>query len=143
MEAVLDFNLVFSALHSRGKIHLIFAWNYVVRKVEFLVPEFFWREIDEKWNRILSLTKLEEDELLEMLEIIRSQTVTVPKEELRPYLPRAREITPDPKDVPYVALALAFNVPLATGDKALREGLKGSEVQVITPNDLAKIVLGE
>ncbi len=41
MEAVLDFN------HSRGKIHLIFAWNYVVRKVGFLVPEFFWREIDE------------------------------------------------------------------------------------------------
>ncbi|WP_158523803.1 PIN domain-containing protein [Thermococcus henrietii] len=58
-------------------------------------------------------------------------------------MPRAREITPDPKDVPYVALALAFNVPLATGDKALREGLKGSEVQVLTPNDLAKIVLGE
>jgi len=143
MEAVLDFNLVFSALHSRGKVHLIFAWNYVVRKVGFLVPEFFWREIDEKWDRILSLTKLKEDELLEMLEIIRSQTVTVPKEKLRPYLPRAREITPDPKDVPYVALALAFNVPLATGDKSLREGLKGSEVQVITPTELAKIVLGE
>nr|WP_297535785.1 PIN domain-containing protein [Thermococcus sp.] len=51
---------------------------------------------------------------------------TVPKEELRPYLPGAREITPDPKDVPYVAFALAFNVPLATGDKALRKGLKGA-----------------
>jgi len=55
-----------------------------------------------------------------MLEIIRSHTVTVPKEELRPYLPRAREITSDPKDTPYVALALAFNVPPAMGDKATR-----------------------
>jgi len=143
MEAVLDFNLVFSALHSRGRLHLVFAWNYVVRKVEFLVPEFFWREIEEKWDKILSLTKLGEDELFEMLEVIKSQTVTVPRDELKPYLPRAKEITPDPKDVPYVALALAFNVPLATGDKALSKGLKGSEVQVLTPNDLAKIVLGE
>ncbi|WP_255496527.1 PIN domain-containing protein [Thermococcus sp. MAR1] len=53
------------------------------------------------------------------------------------------EITPDPKDAPYVALALAFNVPLATGDKALREGLKGSEVQILTSRNLAKIVLGD
>ncbi|CAD5245067.1 PIN domain-containing protein [Thermococcus camini] len=143
MEVVLDFNLVFSALHSRGKVHLIFAWNYVVRKVDFLVPEFFWEEIEENWKKILRLTKLTEDELFEMLEIIKIQTVTVPKEEVNPYLDRAMEITPDPKDAPYVALALAFNVPLATGDKGLIDGLKGSEVQILTPHDLAKIVMGE
>ncbi|WP_255496528.1 PIN domain-containing protein [Thermococcus sp. MAR1] len=84
MEVVLDFNLVFSALHSRGKVHLIFAWNYVVRKVDFLVPEFFWEEIEGKWKKIINLTKLTEDELFEILEIIKSQTVTVPKEEVNP-----------------------------------------------------------
>ncbi|QDA32099.1 hypothetical protein FH039_11520 [Thermococcus indicus] len=143
MEIALDFNLVFSALHSRGRVHLIFAWNYVVKRVTFLVPEYFWEEIGDKWRKILLSTKLSESELSEMLEIIRSQTLTVPEEKIRLHLQRAIEISPDPKDAPYVALALSFNVPLATGDKKLREGLKGSEVRLLTPNDLAKIVLGE
>jgi len=58
MEAVLDSNLVFSALHSRGKeLHFLLKASPFRagrrsggEESGFLVPEFFWREIDEKWD---------------------------------------------------------------------------------------------
>ena len=53
-----------------------------------------------------------------MLEIVREQTVTVPQEVFKDKIQEAKRISPDPLDVPYVALALALNVPLATETKS-------------------------
>ena len=78
-----------------------------------------------------------------MLDIIREQTLTVPKEVFEESIEEARRISPDLLDVPYIALALALNVPLTTGDKKLIKGLSGSGVNVVTVRELYAAVVGE
>ena len=113
------------------------------RSVRFLVPEFFWEELEKHSGRILELSRLKGDELEEMIEIVREQTVTVPKEIFEDRLEEAKRISPDPLDAPYVALALALNVPLVTGDKKLIRALPERGIKVITVRELYKMVVGE
>jgi len=44
--------------------------------VRFLVPEFFWEELENHFDRVLELSRLKREELKEMLEIVRAQTIT-------------------------------------------------------------------
>ncbi len=113
------------------------------RNIRFLVPEFFWEELEGHFNRVLELSKLKREELEEMLEIVREQTVTVPQEVFKDKIQEAKRISPDPLDVPYVALALALNVPLATGDKKLIKELPPERIRVITVRELYNIVVGD
>ncbi len=48
-------------------------------------------------------------------------------------------ICSDQKDVPYVALAIALNAPLLTGDKRLIESVKGS-VNVLSLRQAQELV---
>jgi len=115
----------------------------VFRTVRFLVPEFFWEELEKHFDRVLALSKLKRDELEEMLEIIREQTVTVPRELFKDELEDAKRVSPDPLNVPYVALALALGVPLVTGDKKLIRELPKRGIKVVTVRELYEIVVGE
>ena len=51
----------------------------------------------------------------------------------------ARSICLDPKDVPYVALAMATAPPLLTGDKKLIDG-PGEKIKILTPNKAVRLV---
>ena len=113
------------------------------RTVRFLVPEFFWEELEKHFDRVLELSRLKRDELEEMIEIVRAQTITVPKETFKDKLEEAKRVSPDPLDVPYVALALALNVPLVTGDKKLIRELPERGIKVVTVRELYRVVVGE
>lgn len=111
--------------------------------VRFLVPEFFWEELENHFDRVLELSRPKREELKEMLEIVRAQTITVPKETFKDKLEEAKRVSPDPLDVPYVALALALNVPLVTGDKKLIRELQERGIKVVTVRELYEVVVGE
>ncbi|WP_297062374.1 PIN domain-containing protein [Thermococcus sp.] len=139
MELVLDFNVVFSALYG-GKVSIeLFMLNHVLREITFLVPSYFWEELDRKREKLMNITRLSENELDFVLRIIKSQTIEVPVEVFSEKLNEAERLSPDPKDVPYVALALALGVPILTGDLKLRKGLEG-KLRVYSPSELLDIL---
>ncbi|WP_297507012.1 PIN domain-containing protein [Thermococcus sp.] len=139
MEIVLDFNVVFSALYGGRVSREIFTLNHVVREVTFLVPAYFWEEFEGKKEKLLKITKLTENELNFVLRVIKSQTVEIPPEIFSGKLGEAEKLSPDPKDVPYVALAMALEIPLLTGDLKLREKIEG-ELKVYSPSELLAVL---
>ena len=64
----------------------------------------------------------------------------IPAKEFVRFLPEAERICRDPKDKEYVALALAFNCGIFSGDPDLRE-IEG--IKVYSPRELFEILLGK
>ncbi len=139
MELVLDFNVVFSALYG-GKVSVeLFMLNHVFREMTFLVPAYFWEELERKKGKLMRITKLTEDELDFAMRIIKSQIIEIPAEVFSEKLDEAEKLSPDPKDVPYVALALTLEVPILTGDMKLRKGI-GGKLKVYSPSELLNLL---
>ncbi|AJC72043.1 hypothetical protein X802_07620 [Thermococcus guaymasensis DSM 11113] len=141
MEVVLDYNVVFSALYNKGVACRLFMLNHVTRDVEFLVPAYFWEEVERKKDRLIRLTHLTEEDFEFILRIIKSQTITMPEHVVKTGIDEALSLSPDPKDVPYVALALALNLPLVTGDLKLRNTIR-DRIVVYSPSELLKLMGG-
>ena len=139
MELVLDFNVVFSALYGGNVSIELFMLNHVLREITFLVPSYFWEELDRKREKLMNITRFSENELDFVLRIIKSQTIEVPVEVFSEKLNEAERLSPGPKDVPYVALALALGVPILTGDLKLRKGLEG-KLRAYSPSELLDIL---
>jgi len=121
MELVVDVNVVLSALVKRGVSFKVFALNRVLRKFKFFAPDFMLSEFVKHRDRILKESGLREEVFLAMVDLIFSQIEIVPSEAFGNFVPKAMELLEDEKDVPYVALALAFNCPIFSGDSDLRE----------------------
>ena len=125
MDVALDYNVVFSALYNKGFSYRLFLVNHITQAVRFFVPYYFWRELKKK----------EEEEYDIIFNIIKSQIIAVPDKIVRLGVEEAKAITPDPEDVPYIAL----KVPLLTGDLKLKNALK-DKIVVYSPAELLKIL---
>jgi predicted nucleic acid-binding protein len=130
MELVVDFNVIFSALVSDGVSSEIFALNRKSRRLWLIAPEFLLGECSNNRNRLLSLSSLSAPELDRALSLITSQISIIPFEEFKGKIADAKKL--DPKDSPYIALALKRKCPILSGDKRLHS-LK--EVKVWSPRD--------
>ena len=71
------------------------------------------------------------------MEILQTRITIIPKEEIMQFVGRAKEISPDRKDVPYFALALKLKASIWSNDRSLKE--KQSIVKVYSTEDLIKI----
>ena len=69
--------------------------------------------------------------------LFRRRITTIPLEEIRPFLKIAINISPDIKDVPYLALALKLNIPIWSNDKELKE--KQKHVRVYSTPELLNL----
>ena len=61
----------------------------------------------------------------------------VPFEEIKPFIEKAKAISPDVKDVPYIALALKLNIAVWSNDGSLKE--KQDTVKVYATHEIAKL----
>jgi predicted nucleic acid-binding protein len=98
---------------------------------DLLLEEFAkYREVllDKTWR-----SKVEFDQLVALL-IGRVQLF--PSTAFAPFLKSAARISPDPKDVPYLALAMAKRIPLWSLDRALKE--RQDAVLVVTTEELVR-----
>jgi len=69
-----------------------------------------------------------------LFDIFERTLIFIPKEEIDAFIEKAEKISPDPKDVPYFALALKLRCSLWSNDKALKE--KQDAVQVYSTQEL-------
>ena len=76
-----------------------------------------------------------------MLEILKRRMNLVPLDEFVSFVEKAEEISPDPKDMSYIALALKLNANIWSNDKDLKN--KQNLVKVYSTNDLLKLLINK
>ncbi len=115
MELVIDTNIIISAGLVKSDLQkIIFDLRTTLYSPEFMLEEIekYKREINER-------SKYSENELNELLTKIFSRIHIIPLEEYENSKVIAKEISPDEKDWPFVALGLELNCPLWTNDGRL------------------------
>jgi predicted nucleic acid-binding protein len=126
MKIIVDTNIVFSAiLNSSSTIGKVLMQSK--KHFQFYTCDFLRVELVKHKKKLLSLTKLSEDELFE-LENLVTENISFINESLIPTktIIAAESLLKniDIKDTPFVALAVHLDATLWTGDSKLITGLK-------------------
>ncbi|MFA4702066.1 PIN domain-containing protein [Pyrococcus kukulkanii] len=135
LRLVVDTNVLFSIFKRDSGTRKIIYEN--IFYIELHSPIFAIWEMKEIKDEIIKKAKITEEEFYKILEEISEIVSLWPIEKYIDFLPIAEEITPDPDDIPFVALALKLNAYLWTNDKRLKE-IK--EIKVITTPELVRLL---
>lgn len=135
MLAVVDFNIVFSALVRKGNCQSVFEDNKAMTTFEFVALDFLFSELGKRIGKLLLQSKFTKKEFSRVFSFIRGEISIVPILEYADKLEEAKEL--NPKDAPYLALALKLGCPIISGDKGLKEQ---SKVKVLSPQEALSII---
>jgi predicted nucleic acid-binding protein len=117
MDLVIDANILFASLiKDSGTAGLLF-----VDRFHLFAPESLFEEFSKYEAQIFKKTKRGKRDFKKFLKVLRRRIKVIPKEDFEGYLEKAERASPDPKDVPYIALALYLNASIWSNDKALRK----------------------
>ena len=133
MELVIDANILFSALIKNSfTAELIFNDDIKLYCPEFIIEEFlkYENEISEKMSRT-------REEFVMIMHMFKDIISVVPKEEYVTFMEKGVEISPDPKDPLYFALALKLNCAIWSNDAKLK---KQDKVTVYNTTEVMKLV---
>lgn len=117
MRLVIDANIIFSFLIKQGKTSEILS----DLSLRIYAPEYLFQEIQKHKEEILIKTHRSENEFERLLETLREIIIVIPENDFEDYLEFAEEISPDPDDAVYFALALRLNCPIWSNDKKLKQ----------------------
>jgi predicted nucleic acid-binding protein len=134
MEVIIDANIFVAALLKKGATRkLLLNDELALYAPEYVIEEIFdhLQEFETKSH----LSRISLEELVKVL-IIESKMNIIPKDELRQYIKKADEITPDPDDVMYFAAALKQKIGIWSNDKEMK---KQKVINVYSTNDLIKL----
>ena len=132
---VVDTNILFSALLREPSrfIALIFQSEYDFYICEYVIVELFKHK-----DRLIKHSKLSEDDVLRVLYRLLKRLTIYPERLIKPeFIAVAQALcnSIDVNDTIHVALALALNGRLWTGDRRLVEGLRQQGVDIFfTPS---------
>ncbi len=133
MDLVVDANILFAALIKDGVGHnLLFS-----DKLRLFTPEYIFTEFEKHKEDILNKTERTTIEFFRLTETIKRRIVLVPLEEIAPFVKGAEEITPDPDDMAYFALALKLNCAIWSNDKKMK---KQDKVIIYHTHELSEIM---
>lgn len=127
---IVDTNILFSALLREPSrfVGLIFQNEYDFYICEYVIVELFKHK-----DRLVKQSKLSEDDVLRVLYRLLKRLTIYPERLIQPeFMARAQILCDsiDVKDAIHVALALALNGRLWTGDRRLVEGLRQQGVDI-------------
>lgn len=128
MDLVIDSDILFAALlKESGTSDILF-------KHTLYAPEFIFGEFRRYKDYLKGKTKRTEEEFNELFDLFERNVILIPKEEMVPFIRQAEKISPDRKDVPYLALALRLRCSLWSNDRELKE--KQNTIQVYSTEEL-------
>jgi predicted nucleic acid-binding protein len=143
MKIIVDTNIVFSAiLNSNSQIGKILLNSK--EHFRFFTCNYLKIEIQRHRNKLLKITKLEEDEIIELEELV-TQKITFIDERLIPQDILAKTEVQlkaiDPNDTVFVALTKHLKGRLWTGDMHLYKGLKAKRFKdIILTSELSLLL---
>ncbi len=126
MRVIVDANVVFSGiLNTNGKIGDLLINSFGL--IDFIAPDFLRTEIRKHHKRLVELSKLSPEQVLEAefhickdIKFISEEQVSVAN--WNDAFELVKDI--DPKDVQYIAFSKQFDRKVWSGDRALITGLK-------------------
>lgn len=134
MELLLDNNSLFAIMNP----YSVSAYLFASIRANFIAPDFIKSELEKYKEGCLLKSKLSEQEF-EMRQTEVEESINFAKEfEYDEFLEKAIKNLSDPKDSPYLALALSTNSVIWSNDPHL---IEQSLVRVFTTADLLKMFL--
>ena len=132
MDLVIDANILFAALIKEGKTaELLFLDD-----LHLFAPEFLLEEFAKHRKTILKKTHRTDREFDKILDVLSARINFIPKEEIMPLMQRGEEISPDPDDSTYFAVALRVGASLWTNDLLLKNQ---DSIKTYTTSELIKL----
>lgn len=104
-------------------------------------PEFLFTEFEKYEALILTKTHRSESDFRQFLTLLKRKIKLVPDTTIKPFLKKAKGISPDPKDIVYLALALAIDAKIWSNDKRLKENQ--SQIAVLSTAELLELMRSE
>lgn len=132
MKLVVDANILFAALIKEGST----AELLISDKLQLFAPEFLFSEFAKYEEHIIKKTHRSHEEFIQFLDLLKEQITIIPKKEIMPFIDKAEKISPDPKDIVYLALAFALKSNIWSNDKKLKKGQE--EITVFSTEELIK-----
>ena len=120
MEIVLDANILFAGL-IKDSTTTILLFN---PNLKLYTPEFILEEFMKYSELIQKKMKRTREEFVTIMHQLHQVITVVPQDEYERYMERAKKISPDEKDVMYVALALKMKCGIWSNDGRLKEQSK-------------------
>ena len=131
MDLVIDSNILFAALlKESGTSDILFAHK-------LHAPEFIFEEFRKYKDYLKGKTKRTEENFNELFDLFERNVILISKEEIDQFIEKAGRISPDPKDVVYLALASKLRCGLWSNDRDLKE--KQNAVQVYSTEELIEM----
>jgi predicted nucleic acid-binding protein len=131
MDLVIDSNVLFAALLKESRT------SDILFKHTLYAPEFILEEFRKYKDYLKGKTKRTEEEFNGLFDLFERNVILIPKEEIEQFIEKAGKISPDAKDVPYLALALKLRCSLWSNDRDLKE--KQNIIQVYSTEELIKM----
>lgn len=129
MKLVLDNNVLFSIMNPFS----IAAYLFSSINTEFFAPEFIKQELEKHKEECLIKSRLSDEQFEMRLEEIEELIRFFKESEYDEFLIKAIKNLSDPKDSPYLALALLTNSSIWSNDEHFKEQ---SLVKIYTTEDL-------
>lgn len=134
MELIIDANVLMSALiATEGKTYDLIYND----RIKLFAPEYLMEELEKHKSEILTKSGLSESDFELFLSLISSRIESISKSEFAVFASKAEELTPDPNDAEYFALALKYNCAIWSNDKRLKSQDK---VRVYSTAELLKLI---
>jgi predicted nucleic acid-binding protein len=134
MYLVVDPNTIISAALMKGNVSRVFSLNYALKKFDFIAPQFLVVELGKHTGKISEKTKFTPEEVNKKLQFILKQITFIQDSVFEENFNVARSILAEhEKDAPYLALALAFDCKIFSGDKVLKSFIPD---RVVSPSEL-------
>ncbi len=108
MKLVIDTNIIISALIREG----ITRKMVLFPGIKLFTPEITFNEIENHIGIITTKSKLPKDDIQQILNVLRKNIKTIPESRWWNHFNQATNVIgkKDPKDVPFIAVALALTV---------------------------------
>jgi len=135
MELVVDANVLFSALIKDGATRKLFFDD----RLQLCTPEYIFQEIFDHVEELEKKTHSKQKKINRVIQqlLTGSDIRIISLLEIKAYREQAKQISPDPKDVPYFATALKMNCAIWSNDKELQNQKR---IKVYSTTDLMAIL---
>lgn len=117
MQIVVDANPLISILIKPGEPIKLLA----LEELELFAPSLLFEELEKHQEEIIQKSALSFEEIEKLFIILKKRIQIVNEEEFKELREKAKFTCPDPKDVPYFALALHLKCPIWSNEKKLKE----------------------
>lgn len=131
MNIIIDANILFAALIKDSKTADILVNPFL----ELNAPEIIFEEFSKYYKEIITKTHRNKEDFISTLSYIKELIAIISNPIFYEFIDQAKEISPDPDDIIYFALALKLKCPIWSNDKKLKEQDK---VKVYSTDDLIR-----